>query len=105
MKPVPCPCCGESMEISADKKGKPYAACWPCGAQVFVKAKRGVAMFEQRYGADWKAAAPVVKEVSPPAPIPEPAAKNQPSVAPTPAPKPEPKPEPKRGSLLDRHIL
>lgn len=90
MKPVLCLACDEPMEVKPDSKGRPYLYCYPCGAQTFVKSARGVALFEKKYGKDWKAGAP-----APSADASEP-----------PAPQPtQPKKETKRESVLDKNIL
>lgn len=51
MKPVPCTCCGEPQDVDIAKNGRPYLTCWPCGAQTFVKGRRGMKMLETTYGA------------------------------------------------------
>lgn len=43
---LPCPTCGEIRTVKESKKGKPYYFCDPCGVQVFVRGKMGVARVE-----------------------------------------------------------
>jgi len=117
MRPVPCPACAEPMDVKPDVKGRPYGACYPCGAQLFVKGARGLVEFEKRYGKDWKAGQPNAPgeasrtnteppAATPPArPAPAKPSKKQPAPAATPAPAPEPQPEKKRESILDKPIL
>jgi hypothetical protein len=96
------------MDVKADMKGRPYCYCYPCGVQVFVKSARGVALFEKKYGKDWKTGkqpAPTEADTPPapkPAPAPAPAAKQKPA---KPAPESQPSPEPKRESFLDKPIV
>lgn len=66
MKPIGCLCCGEEMELHVTKaKAKPYLSCDACGVQIFIRAKRGISLFENRFGSDWHATAPVAGSAPP----------------------------------------
>lgn len=56
MKPVPCPCCDEPMEVNKSLKGKPTIHCPECALQMFIRGNRGVRLFQKRYGGEWTAA-------------------------------------------------
>ena len=46
-KLFPCPLCGEGLEVSQSKKGKPYVVCNGCGVQMFVRNEGGIRTFEK----------------------------------------------------------
>lgn len=79
MKEVPCFICGDAMTVGETVKGKPVLGCDPCATQIFIRGSRGVRMFSEKFGADWKTSKPVpVAEVKP-APAPKPAPKSEPA--------------------------
>ena len=43
----PCPLCGRGLDVRQTKKDKPYVICDPCGVQMFIRGKAGMACFEQ----------------------------------------------------------
>jgi hypothetical protein len=38
---LPCSLCARSLDLRADKNGKPYFVCEPCGTQFFVRGTYG----------------------------------------------------------------
>jgi DNA-directed RNA polymerase subunit RPC12/RpoP len=85
-----CISCGGDMAAYSDKRGYPFAACQPCGAQFFVRNKVGKERFVARYGQPPVKGAKVA--ATPPA---SPASSAAPPSPATPTPKPK---EPDRGS-------
>lgn len=43
MQSLPCFLCGSKLEMRTSKNDKPYFVCDPCGLQVFVRRKHGIA--------------------------------------------------------------
>lgn len=39
---IPCPLCGESLEIQKNKRGNPYFKCSDCWFWGFVNGPRGI---------------------------------------------------------------
>lgn len=39
---IRCPVCGEWLPLLRTRKGKPYAVCEGCGAQLFVRYPMGI---------------------------------------------------------------
>lgn len=39
---IPCFLCGDRLVIKRTKRDKPYFLCDPCGAQVFIRRKKGI---------------------------------------------------------------
>jgi DNA-directed RNA polymerase subunit RPC12/RpoP len=54
----PCPACGEQVDVTRTKSGKPYLSCEGCGYQGFVRGRKGVERFTARHGESWKAGKP-----------------------------------------------
>ena len=44
---APCFLCGDMVEIKYSKRQKPYLVCNPCGVQVFIRGKSGIAKLEK----------------------------------------------------------
>jgi transcription elongation factor Elf1 len=42
----PCPICLKPLDVRTSKRDKPYVICSPCGVQMFVREKAGIAAFE-----------------------------------------------------------
>jgi DNA-directed RNA polymerase subunit RPC12/RpoP len=42
----PCPVCLKPLDVRTSKRGKPYVICSPCGVQMFVRERAGIATFE-----------------------------------------------------------
>jgi len=47
MQFLPCFLCSKQLEKRADKHGKPYFVCDPCGIQLFVRKKYGIEKLQQ----------------------------------------------------------
>jgi hypothetical protein len=43
MAVLPCFLCGKKLDQRTDKNGKPYFICDPCGVQMFIRRKQGIA--------------------------------------------------------------
>lgn len=43
----PCFLCGNGIPVKFTKKQKPYLTCDPCGIQIFIRRKEGIALFEK----------------------------------------------------------
>ena len=44
---VPCFLCGGGTELKYSKREKPYLICDPCGIQIFVRGKKGIALLSK----------------------------------------------------------
>lgn len=42
----PCPICLRPLDVRTSKRDKPYVICSPCGVQMFVREKAGIAAFQ-----------------------------------------------------------
>ena len=42
----PCPVCLKPLDVRTSKRNKPYVICAPCGVQMFVRERAGIAAFE-----------------------------------------------------------
>ena len=42
----PCPVCLKPLDVRTSKRNKPYVICSPCGVQMFVRERAGIAAFE-----------------------------------------------------------
>ena len=41
----PCPICLQPLDVRMSKRNKPYVICSPCGVQMFVRERSGIAAF------------------------------------------------------------
>ena len=46
-KQFPCPLCGGNLPLRTAKTGKPYCHCDPCGLQLFVRGRTGIAKLKR----------------------------------------------------------
>jgi len=58
---LPCLLCGSKLEKRVTKNGKPYFVCDPCGIQLFVRRKAGIARLENLMRIAEKNAIPFTK--------------------------------------------
>lgn len=42
----PCPVCLKPLDVRMSKRKKPYVICSPCGVQMFIRERAGIAAFE-----------------------------------------------------------
>ena len=42
----PCPVCLRPLDVRTSKTKKPYVICSPCGVQMFIRERAGIAAFE-----------------------------------------------------------
>jgi len=42
----PCPICLKPLDVRTSKRNKPYVICAPCGVQMFIRERAGIAAFE-----------------------------------------------------------
>jgi hypothetical protein len=42
----PCPVCLMPLDVRTSKRQKPYVICSPCGVQMFIRERAGIAAFE-----------------------------------------------------------
>lgn len=42
----PCPVCLKPLDVRTSKRKKPYVICSPCGVQMFIRERAGIAAFE-----------------------------------------------------------
>ena len=47
MAKIPCFLCSQEMRLRRDKHDKPYFVCDPCGMQIFVRGRHGIANLTQ----------------------------------------------------------
>jgi len=43
----PCPVCLKPLDVRTSKRDKPYVICSPCGVQMFIRERAGIATFER----------------------------------------------------------
>jgi transcription elongation factor Elf1 len=43
----PCPVCLQPLDVRKTKRDRPYVICSPCGMQMFIRDKAGIAAFER----------------------------------------------------------
>jgi transcription elongation factor Elf1 len=43
----PCPVCLQPLDVRMSKRDKPYVICSPCGVQMFIRERAGIAAFRQ----------------------------------------------------------
>lgn len=41
----PCPVCLKPLDVRMSKRKKPYVICSPCGVQMFIRERAGIATF------------------------------------------------------------
>ena len=47
MAHIPCFLCSQELRQRRDKNSKPYFVCDPCGVQIFVRGRQGIANLAQ----------------------------------------------------------
>jgi transcription elongation factor Elf1 len=54
-KTFPCPLCEKKQDVRlADKGGKPYIICDPCGVQLFVRKSEGINRMIEYVNSWWR---------------------------------------------------
>jgi len=43
----PCPVCLQPLDVRMSKRDKPYVICSPCGVQMFIRERAGIAAFRK----------------------------------------------------------